>query len=579
MSKNSYIKIEINRLLNRAEITDEWLSYEYATSSKKKSFDNKVHLETLNYLLDMLPNEFKTGKESKIRKIFIILDQAMGFHLKLNDNILPNEIAIKIKDMQKHFEEYKKEHPDIQDSLYITGIAENIFECIDNGAPELKNEEDLKIAQALQKTVDNYKEHSEKLQKKIEELTEENKKLKKEIKALKKEIKSLNQAETISPENAQKIKETEEELARLKKELSKLKQDYKDLQKNDDELNKKIEQLEIELSDAKEQLDKIEKKEKANANQQEKKDKLANLIMGILINHPTRLDILLKKLKKEPEFKDLNFQEILRELKIKISKDIFENGIPIIGIDKSFEQAKPKNLIEPAQFDCIFIAGMNLNIDYDTKRTIIDHIFYYCTKNNINYIISLGDIYDINLESQNFLEQLRKIETVTNRFLLDYPYQTGINTFILGGNNEKVSSNLGYDVLSEIEKSRIDLYSLGYGSSKITLNNPQNWINLVAPLEQKTNSEILSLFTQKRKKEDIFVFNAIATQNRAVIDLNTRTILIPPLVNDDLGCSIYHVQFEVQDDNIHMSQITPINMNNNYMQTSKIYSYNNLGLK
>lgn len=572
MAKNSFIKLDINKILCHGEIKEQFISREYIKCTKKKGFDNKVHQEVVNYLLDILPEELEKSKMGKIRKIYILLDIALNFHLNLNNHQLPGNIVIKIKGMEKHFSLFREKHPEVEDDDLIVGIVQNMINAIDNCAPELKDEEELRISQTLQDKIDKYQDYCEKLQKKIEELTKENKKINKEMT-------KFQAAGTIDSETAKKIKENEEELLKAKQELRKVKQEYKELITKNEELKKKFENLESELDSLRKQLDSIEQEKKEEENIQTKKENLMNLMMELLIQKPIKLDKFLTELKKKADFTNQEFQRALKDLRIKISTQRFVNGTPVIEIDKSFIQSKTINLSESSEFECIFISGIDFNVNYDLKRKILDEIFDYCVTHSIKYIINVGNIYSINLENDTLSNQLKQVDSLTERIIEDYPFHTGITTFTLGGNNETLLTQLGYDALEEIERGRIDLHSLGYKNSSITINNLANRINLVAPTLPTNNLELISKYAKEKKKEDTFMFNVIATTNRSSIDLNTKTILVPPLVNNDLGCSIYHVQFGIQDGDVAVSLISPLNRENKYMTTGKVYSYNNLSSK
>lgn len=96
--------------------------------------------------------------------------------------------------------------------------------------------------------------------------------------------------------------------------------------------------------------------------------------------------------------------------------------------------------------------------------------YEYALKNNIKYVINLGDLIDAVMpHNSNDL----KINDVTKQveYVIDnYPCVNSIKTMILYGNHDYYSKHIfGFDVGKEISSGRKDLYDLGYGENYVRI--------------------------------------------------------------------------------------------------------------
>lgn len=100
------------------------------------------------------------------------------------------------------------------------------------------------------------------------------------------------------------------------------------------------------------------------------------------------------------------------------------------------------------------------NIDYVNK------LYEYCNDNNINIVFHIGDVLEGVFQSEmNHLEQIKYL-------LEEYPMSDDILTFMAFGNHEyEFATDCGFDLNRMIERNRDDIIPLGYGLSKIDINN------------------------------------------------------------------------------------------------------------
>lgn len=174
------------------------------------------------------------------------------------------------------------------------------------------------------------------------------------------------------------------------------------------------------------------------------------------------LNISKKQLKRRLESIKYEGYDIKSKYSYNGEKNYYLNTEP--DIEPDINKIKIYNVNEK-NFRAIAISDTHYghskeNFDY------IDLIFDYAVKNDIHIILHLGDIMDGVIGKE--YEHKKQIE----HFLNNYPKSDNILTFLSFGNHEEdFTRNSSLDLKRIIEKEREDMVPLGYGLSKLDIEN------------------------------------------------------------------------------------------------------------
>ena len=120
-------------------------------------------------------------------------------------------------------------------------------------------------------------------------------------------------------------------------------------------------------------------------------------------------------------------------------------------------------------FRCIVISDMHIGHIKSNIR-LMDSVYEYAVKNNINIIFNCGDNLEGDYTSDK--KSLKDIYSQIEEFIKKYPYDRSIKNFMIFGNHDyHLLTNNGLDVSKKISSSRYDLISLGFGQGIVNLNH------------------------------------------------------------------------------------------------------------
>lgn len=130
----------------------------------------------------------------------------------------------------------------------------------------------------------------------------------------------------------------------------------------------------------------------------------------------------------------------------------------------SIKMANDKN-----NFRCLVISDLHIgSINSDIK--LINIVYDYAAKNNINIILNCGDIIEGDYTSS--LKNIKDIYSQLEYFIKKYPYDKNINNFMILGNHDYHSLiQDGLDVFKAIKNSRYDIVPIGYGQASVNVKN------------------------------------------------------------------------------------------------------------
>lgn len=539
---NNMIKLTINKILNDGKINIDNMEYFYYKSIQSKTkITKEVHEVALLYLLEQYKILLKEEdyKIKKIRKAIYAIDFILIEYLETNKTKILLELFLELNNVKKLFDKFLTDKPNFNEKDIIDKINE--LEDKMNKIKSNIEDDEISISQKLQEQINEQNDLLDESEKKIDLLEKEIKKQKKEHEqTLKKKTYNL---EIEKQELQEKVKSKNEKIKKIEEHLSQLKDEIQN--------EKKL----------------IQENEEIKIIEQNNYEQLINNITNDLLNGNITNEEILSKY----NISNNMFIKCLQDLKINICSNNFINGIPQYKINTTLETNKCINIESKNIFKCIFISDISLN-NKDILKTV-NLIHDYCINNNINYIFSLGNIFSIDEIINPTLQDLKNIENITKMLIDTYPKTKSINTLLLGGVSEKYCNILGYNPMIEIEKQRLDMFSIGYNHATININNEFNIFNLYTYTNDLYNKEQIRNFISNNKTSKLrFYFNFLSTINNTFIDISSKIVTIPPIYNNELGCNIYHVEAKINEyNNIELINILPIINDEILIPTSHIY--------
>lgn len=133
--------------------------------------------------------------------------------------------------------------------------------------------------------------------------------------------------------------------------------------------------------------------------------------------------------------------------------------------EKNVVKLKMPNSIK--EFRCIVISDNHIgNVDSDIN--LLNYVYEYATKNNINIILNCGDLIEgvHSTYKRNLNDIYDQIETIIKK----YPYDKNINNFVIFGNHDYHSLHYdGLDIGKRIKNARYDIIPIGFGKGIVKL--------------------------------------------------------------------------------------------------------------
>ena len=527
--------------------------YEYRQFFLSKKLGRNVHADALYYLLNIYSQELEKEKISpaKIQKILYFMYYSLDEYTKEPD--IPIELYTDMKKVKIVFDAYKEKNEKF-DNETIAGAVEAIDSFLTSLRPEL-TEEDISLAQ--------------KMKEKLDETTKQLEEKDKEIERLRKEFERFSK-------DLQKDNNYKEKYENAKKEINSLNEEIKrNEKKHSNELQEKeneIASLSFSTAIKDSKISELEKKISLHDRKEIRNDEVTKIIFDLLSNMPMSPEMIIKEIEKKGYFVSLDeLQTLIKKSGLNVTKQAYNNHQFSYGFNKYPILNRKMNLGISHDISCLFISGLNITNNEVATYEKMEEIYNYCKEHEIHYIFILGNIIKLNTNEKVSYETLKKIENITNEFIKNYPKDSSINNIVLGGLNELTLSSVGYDLANIINTNRYDFNSIGNKDSIITINGGKVCINLHSYYYGNTFNYINNYYLQ-RNIDNPYNLDIMSFIGPSSVDITNRIITIPPLMSNDMGCSIYQIEISMQDGDYKRFLIQPI-MNTELIPTSRLLLY------
>ena len=197
---------------------------------------------------------------------------------------------------------------------------------------------------------------------------------------------------------------------------------------------------------------------------------------------------LLKLLKDDKSMKEIanelgiSLKQLYVRLKYLINYGYNINPIYYYNSDIKYEFKKDKFDIEKNKinikmsdsdnnFRCLVVSDMHIgSVDGDIK--LMNYVYEYAVKNNINVILNSGDTIEGDYTSTP--TSIHNIHSQLEHLLTKYPYDKNINNFMILGNHDYHSLHFdSFDISKTIKNSRYDLIPIGAGQGNVNVRGDQ----------------------------------------------------------------------------------------------------------
>ena len=441
-------------------------------------------VEFLDFFTESAVLEFRKDTKismKQVSKYISVIDSFLGWVHESGSEV-SEETLDKIRSLKEFYFEYVERTEGCIDVEFNDNYLVPLMEKID----------------ALYPVDDNYE--AESVSNYINKIAE----LEKTIKVLERELDELRRKSDSLESSSQK---KDEQLDTLKEEKVSLGREVKAKNKEIEELSGTIESLKVKISELQTLLDDITsdrdalvcykvqfdevssqvaeltktinayKKEKNKAEKQKQKDeKIESLIYQKLIVQDCSLDDLLRAVDEAGiKTSSEEVSRLLKQMKSKINIDSSR-----FSTSPRYKIVKPKVMQDGTftvdvpygckHMDIMLVSDFHIKeIDGKTLNSY-DILLDYCTNNNINLILNLGDFYNgfsvVPLEYHNAVKNYKLTEEAIEKL----PKADGIYHAVLGGNHDRNIANYGFDPIKMMADEREDFIDLGYFHSTVLLD-------------------------------------------------------------------------------------------------------------
>jgi len=478
-------KIKINKYLKENEIGEiTYLNMCEAIGKKGKITD----VEFLEFFTDYVVNDFRLKERIYIKQLTKIVYIIGAFLQDINDSGL--NVNEDILEKIRSFGDLYKEYLSRTNSKIDNDFNDNCIGCVLNKVNELypceeKSESSSKYIneiQALNDEIKKLKKELEKINKNYVNLQATYNKEHNNIESLDREINSLenkvqekdnkivklnNNIELLN----QKINELEIEVSKLideKTELEPYREKYNDIVLEVDRLNRAIDESinqDIEKSNIRIKQSKLEKLvyEKLLINSSSIDDLIDFSNKNGIVTSREEIYNILKNIRNKINISDNTFS-LSPSYKV-VAPNVIEDGTFTINVPKGCKH-----------YDILLVSDFHITEVNDRVLSGFDIINEYCTKNNINLILNLGDFYDgVGVKKATYEDAVQNYK-IAEQLITKVSNVPGIYHGILGGNHESNILKFGYDPIKLLTDEREDFLGLGYKHSTIDLKESNKLI-------------------------------------------------------------------------------------------------------
>ncbi len=391
----------------------------------------------------------------------------------------------------------------------------------------------------------------------------------------------------------------EEQLDQSEVKICELKNQAKNLSQTVKKLEKKIEELLLTSQK------RIEKMKKKNDKLQQKNDKLQQLVYLLSEqNKRQSLEVKSSSVKKKSsgncskEFETFLQQQLYKKVcdEKKILASCNEKGFEIDEVKlqeqikhlwdtKSFsvlrfEANKGQQLsLVPSSFRALLISDLHIFDIQDKTKEKIHALYEYATKNDISYIINLGDVFGYMKRENPYMDQDDAYETVD--LISDlFPKKTSISHLVLGGNHDESLKEFGIDPLEFLASKNPLVYPLGYQDSLLHFNE-KDLLLLLHPYKRFNDKNALfssvkvESFLQEYykmsgiKKEDL-AFTFLGHLHLNHINDPYSFAVVPSLFKDRVCNGAMDVEFSFENNRIQQIVLSSLSASSDLQKVNEV---------
>ena len=486
MALTALDKMNINKYLKEHAMGDIYFGDMRNTLGKRKNVVSDC--EFLDYFTEYVAQVFRKDEKLSVKhvaKVVSCVSAILGWVHEENQNV-SDETLDKIRSFKEFYEEYlertgTEKDLDLYDN-YIVDAVERVNELYPSEV----------VSESVSKYITKVAELEaiiKRMEKDINEAIRQNALLQAEKDKKTEKIDSLNET----------VRELEKDVRDKAKSILELSDSVTSLEKRIAELSEALqaaESLNLELGSFKEQYEAlvveverlqgvIDEDIKAKTKEAKIKAKHTNmeaLMYQALLFDRINVDGLVRYLKEKKISTDRSeVVEVLSGMKKVITLDnsrfstqpSYKVVQPVLREDGVFEIDVPFGC---KHYDVLLTSDMHIREMDGRVLRGYDAMLDYCSKNNINLVLSLGDFF--NGMSANSLEYEHAVQNyeVVEDAISKIPRQDGLYHAVLGGNHDKNIARYGFDPIKMLSDARSDFIDLGYTHSTVTLNSPTNYL-------------------------------------------------------------------------------------------------------
>ena len=486
MALTALDKMNINKYLKEHAMGDIYFGDMRNTLGKRKNVVSDC--EFLDYFTEYVAQVFRKDEKLSVKhvaKVVSCVSAILGWVHEENQNV-SDETLDKIRSFKEFYEEYlertgTEKDLDLYDN-YIVDAVERVNELYPSEV----------VSESVSKYITKVAELEaviKRMEKDINEAIRQNALLQAEKDKKTEKIDSLNET----------VRELEKDVRDKAKSILELSDSVTSLEGRIAELSEALqaaESLNLELGSFKEQYEAlvveverlqgvIDEDIKAKTKEAKIKAKHTNmeaLMYQALLFDRINVDGLVRHLKEKKISTDRSeVVEVLSGMKKVITLDnsrfstqpSYKVVQPVLREDGVFEIDVPFGC---KHYDVLLTSDMHIREMDGRVLRGYDAMLDYCSKNNINLVLSLGDFF--NGMSANALEYEHAVQNyeVVEDAISKIPRQDGLYHAVLGGNHDKNIARYGFDPIKMLSDARSDFIDLGYTHSTVTLNSPTNYL-------------------------------------------------------------------------------------------------------
>ena len=486
MALTALDKMNINKYLKEHAMGDIYFGDMRNTLGKRKNVVSDC--EFLDYFTEYVAQVFRKDEKLSVKhvaKVVSCVSAILGWVHEENQNV-SEETLDKIRSFKEFYEEYlertgTEKDLDLYDN-YIVDAVERVNELYPSEV----------VSESVSKYITKVAELEaviKRMEKDINEAIRQNALLQAEKDKKTEKIDSLNET----------VRELEKDVRDKAKSILELSDSVTSLEGRIAELSEALqaaESLNLELGSFKEQYEAlvveverlqgvIDEDIKAKTKEAKIKAKHTNmeaLMYQALLFDRINVDGLVRHLKEKKISTDRSeVVEVLSGMKKVITLDnsrfstqpSYKVVQPVLREDGVFEIDVPFGC---KHYDVLLTSDMHIREMDGRVLRGYDAMLDYCSKNNINLVLSLGDFF--NGMSANSLEYEHAVQNyeVVEDAISKIPRQDGLYHAVLGGNHDKNIARYGFDPIKMLSDARSDFIDLGYTHSTVTLNSSTNYL-------------------------------------------------------------------------------------------------------